>query len=94
MRQAILAVLTAAAMWSACGNGMAAEQGQPTDWGRFNHYPYVYYPHNFQAPQEYNHMYHRYPQERQIPVYNKDWHNFYPTKQKYHKGHHFIMDVF
>jgi hypothetical protein len=72
----------------------SAAEGQPTDWERYYYYPYVYYPHNFQAPVEYNHMYHRYPQSRQIPVYNKDWHNFYPTKRGWHKGHHFILDVF
>lgn len=95
MKQAILAVLTAVAVWGVGGSAaVAAEQGQPTDWGRFYHYPYVYYPHNYQPPQQYNHMYHRYPQERQIPVYNKNWHNFYPTKQQYHMGHHFILDVF
>jgi hypothetical protein len=72
----------------------AAGEGQPSDWNRFYYYPYVYYPHNFQAPVEYNHMYHRYPQQRQIPVYNKDWHNFYPSPRPYHMGHHFVLDVF
>ena len=28
-------------------------------------------------------MYYRYPQAQQIPVYNKDWHNFYPTDRKW-----------
>jgi hypothetical protein len=69
-------------------------EGQPTDWGRFYYYPYVYYPHNFQAPQQYNHLYHRYAPPQQIPVYNKDWYNFYPTARPYHMGHHFILDVF
>ena len=72
----------------------AAGEGQPTDWNRFNYYPYVYYPHNFQQPQEYNHMYYRYPQNRQIPVYNQNWHNFYQMERPYHKGYHFHLDVF
>ena len=72
----------------------AGGQGQPSDWGRFYNYPYVYYPHNFQQPQEYNHLYHRYPASRQIPVYNKDWYNFLPTPRPYHSGHHFILDQF
>jgi hypothetical protein len=72
--------------------------GQDTrDWNRFYHYPYVYYPQNFWS-QDYfrssDSMYHRYPQEMQIPVYNKRWHNFYPSNHRYHKGHHFILDVF
>jgi len=72
----------------------AAGQGQPTDWNRFQYYPYLYYPQNFQRPQSFNHMYYRYPQNRQIPVYNKMWHNFYPSERPYHYGHHFILDVF
>ena len=72
----------------------AAGEGQPTDWQRFYYYPYVYYPHNFQAPQQFDHMYYRYPADRRIPVYNKGWHNFYPSKRPYHYGHHFILDVF
>jgi hypothetical protein len=72
----------------------AAGQGQPYDWNRFNYYPYVYYPHNFQAPVQYDNMYYRYPAERRIPVYNSNWHNFYPTEQPYHSGHAFILDVF
>ena len=72
----------------------AAGRGQPSDWDRFYHYPYVYYPHNFRAPTQYDHMYYRYDVERRIPVYNRDWHNFYPSKRPYHSGHHFILDVF
>lgn len=88
---AVIAVITAA------GSGhpvQAAPPGQPADWQRFYHYPYVYYPHSFQKPQTYNNMYHKYPQSMQIPVYNKSWYNFYPTEKPYHSGHHFILDVF
>lgn len=73
--------------------------GQPDfrDWNRFYHYPYVYYPQNFWG-QEYfrssDSLYHRYPPEMRIPVYNKKWHNFYPSHRRYHTGHHFILDVF
>jgi hypothetical protein len=72
----------------------AGGAGQPTDWNNFNHYPYVYYPQNFQRPTTYNNMYFRYPAERRIPVYNKDWHNFYLMEQPYHMGYHDILDVF
>ena len=73
----------------------AAPPGQPSDWQRFYYYPYVYYPHNFQSqPESYNHLYYRYPTERRIPVYNANWHNFYPSERPYHSGHHFILDVF
>ncbi len=72
----------------------AAGNGQPSDWQRFYYYPYVYYPQNFQPKREFDHMYYRYPVERQIPVYNQNWHNFYPSERPYHSGHHFILDVF
>jgi hypothetical protein len=88
------------------------------DWNRFYHYPYVYYPQNFWGAEYYRSsedLYYRYPPEMQIPVYNKQWHNYYPghrkdppffesmlfpvckerhTGARYHKGHHFIADVF
>jgi len=67
------------------------------DWNRFYHYPYVYYPQNFYSQNYYqssDSMYHRYPAEMRIPVYNKKWHNYYPENRRYHYGHHFILDVF
>lgn len=67
------------------------------DWNRFYHYPYVYYPQNYWGSEYYrsaDSLYHRYPQEMRIPVYNKRWHNYYPTSRRYHSGHHFILDVF
>ena len=71
-------------------------QGQ-RNWERFYHYPYVYYPQNFQGNNYYrsaDSMYFRYPQEMRIPVYNRKWHNYYPTARLYHRGHHFQLDVF
>ncbi|HIF31089.1 MAG: calmodulin-binding protein [Pirellulaceae bacterium] len=67
------------------------------EWGRFYHYPYVYYPQNFRGNEYYrssNSLYHRYPPEMQIPVYNKKWHNYYPAGRRYHFGNHFRLDVF
>jgi len=75
---------------STSGYGVA----QPSDWKRFYHYPYVYYPHSFKKQEQFNNMYHRYPQSMQIPVYNKSWYNFYPTEKPYHDGHHFLLDIF
>jgi hypothetical protein len=73
-------------------DAQAAGRGQPTDWNRFNYYPYVYYPHNFQQQRgSYDHMYYRYAPQQRVPVY---WHNFYPTARPYHKGNHFLLDVF
>lgn len=76
------------------GTAEAAGNGQPYDWGRFYYYPYVYYPHNFSPPVQYDNLYYRYPQERQIPVYNSNWHNPYIMPHPYHKGNAFILDVF
>ena len=67
------------------------------NWQRFYHYPYVYYPRNYWGQEYYQsgqNMYHRYPPEMRIPVYNKSWHNYYPGARRYHSGHHFILDVF
>ena len=67
------------------------------DWNRFWHYPYVYYPQNFWGNEYYrsaDSLYHRYPPEMRIPVYNRHWHNYYPSPRKYHSGHHFALDVF
>ncbi|MHC4398091.1 MAG: calmodulin-binding protein [Planctomycetota bacterium] len=66
------------------------------DWNRFYHYPYVYYPQNFWGADYYRSsedMYFRYPPEMRIPVYNMKWQNYYPQGRRYHKGHHFILDV-
>ena len=90
--------LVLAALLTMLGNSstaQAAGRGQPTDWNRFNYYPYVYYPHNFQQQRgSYDHMYYRYGPQQRVPVYNKNWHNFYPTARPYHKGNHFLLDVF
>ncbi len=67
------------------------------DWNRFYHYPYVYYPQNFWGSEYYSsaeHPYFRYPQEMGIPVYNRQWFNYYPEPRKYHQGSHFILDTF
>ena len=67
------------------------------DCARFYHYPYVYYPQNCYGSDYYrssDSLYHRYPPEMQSPVYNRHWHNYYPSPRRYHSGHHFITDVF
>ena len=72
-------------------------QYSDNDWERFYHYPYVFYPHNFYGNHYYRSsesLYHRYPQEMRVPVYNKKWHNYYPAGRRYHSGHHFMLDVF
>jgi hypothetical protein len=67
------------------------------DWERFYHYPYVWYPQNFWGGEYYRSsedLYFRYPPEMRVPVYNRQWHNYYPEGRRYHHGHHFILDVF
>lgn len=91
----IVASVTIAGSLLTTSDARAAGRGQPTNWQRFYNYPYVYYPQNFQRlPESYDHLYYRYPVQKQIPVYNKNWHNFYPSDRPYHSGHHFILDVF
>jgi hypothetical protein len=64
------------------------------DWERFYHYPYVFYPQNFWGSDYYRsseHLYYRYPPEMRIPVYNKQWHNYYPEAASWDRyiGGHF-----
>jgi hypothetical protein len=65
-----------------------------TDWERFYHYPYVYYPQNFWGNEYYRSsedLYFRYPPEMRVPVYNKQWHNYYPEAANWDRyiGGHF-----
>jgi hypothetical protein len=125
-----LVLLCAAAIWAIANvDDVQAQQAfgrqwghaySAQDWNRMYHYPYVYYPQNFWGPDYYrssDDLYYRYPPEMRVPVYNKQWENFYPQHQKdppfasyeicpffcgaerhtgerYHQGHHFILDVF
>lgn len=105
IRQFVLAA-TLAGCLAACPSAQADQQAYGRSWGggnssinwsRFYHYPYVYYPQNFWGPEYYSSsdsLYHRYPPEMQIPVYNKKWYNAYPRHRRFHSGHHFILDAF
>ena len=93
-RVLLFAIIAAAACVQNTETVEAAPPGQPADWQRFYHYPYVYYPQHFQRPQTYDHMYYRYAPEMRIPVYNKNWYNFYPSEKPYLSGHHFVLDIF
>ena len=105
-RSTVIALLGAAALLVTLGANAGAEEAygrqwgrtySTQDWNRFYHYPYVYYPQNFWGQDYYRSsedMYHRYPPEMQIPVYNRSWHSEYPQPQRYYKGHHFVLDVF
>ncbi|MBN2474583.1 MAG: calmodulin-binding protein [Pirellulales bacterium] len=51
------------------------------DWNRLYYYPYVFYPQNFWGTDYYRSsedLYFRYPPEMRVPVYNQQWHNYYP----------------
>ena len=98
---AVLAPREAAAQPPAAGQQAYGYQWgnsyNATDWNRFYHYPYVWYPHNFYADsyqQSANDLYYRYPQEMRVPVYNRAWQNEYPKSRRYYQGHHFHLDVF
>ena len=108
MIRRVLATAVVAAVLLVAGSGSAEAQQNVYGavWGgqqsmnnldRFYHYPYVYYPHNFYSNNYYrssDSLYHRYPTEMRVPVYNRDWYNYYPAPRRYHWGHHFITDVF
>ena len=75
-----------------CGQSSTA-----VNFNKFYHYPYVTYPQNYWGNQYYrsaDSLYYRYPPEMRVPVYNRHWHNYYPSSRRYHWGHHFLTDVF
>ena len=106
IRRIMFAALCAAGLCFVAGNACQAQEAygrmwgrtyNTQDWERFYHYPYVYYPQNFWSSDYFRSsedLYHRYPTEMRIPVYNNAWHNYYPEPRRYHRGHHFILDVF
>ena len=107
MRRAILAMLFTAVIGLAVASECQADQRafgrvwgntySIQDWDRFYHYPYVYYPHSYWGSEYYRSaedLYYRYPPEMRVPVYNKQWHNFYPSPRRDPWGHHFNLDVF
>src|SRR5262245_27371322 len=58
-----------------------------TDWDRFYHYPYVYYPQNFWGSEYYrsaDSLYYRYPSEMRIADYNRHSFNSYATARPAH----------
>ena len=75
-----LALLASAAFALLGGDAEAAGKGQPGDWDRFYHYPYVNYPRNYGAPQQFDSLYYKYPAERRIPVYRTDWAQLLPDE--------------
>ncbi|TWT86860.1 hypothetical protein Mal64_36900 [Pseudobythopirellula maris] len=106
IRKLIAAAVVAAALGATADTADAQQQAYgrawggtaaSQDWNRFYHYPYVYYPQNYWGSEYFrsaDSLYHRYPPEMRIPVYNKRWHNYYPAGRRYHSGHHFVLDVF
>jgi hypothetical protein len=87
---------TTEAQERAFGRTWGGQYGR-TDWERFYHYPYVWYPQNFYGNEYYRSsedMYYRYPPEMRVPVYNRNWHSEYPEPSIYHWGHQFNLDVF
>ena len=107
IRRTLLALVCAAGLGTLfSADQAAAQQGfgrqwgasySTRDWDRLYHYPYVYYPQNFWSSEYYkssDNLYHRYPQEMRVPVYNKQWMNYFPEGRLYHSGHHFILDQF
>ena len=85
----------------------AASTASATDWGRFYHYPYSYYPQNYRRPFsshdfDTKYGYPMYPQYMAFPPYVRTdlrypyhWHmkpGNNPTR--YYQGNHHILDVF
>jgi hypothetical protein len=104
IRRTMLVLLCAAALLSifAATDAQAQAYGRQwghsystQDWDRLYHYPYVYYPQNFWSRDYYRSsedLYYRYPPEMRIPVYHKQWQNYYPEHRRDEVGsqHHFF----
>lgn len=94
----VLAVIlsdTASAQYP--GSRPIARTTNTQEWNQYYHYPYIYYPQNYWSPQYFqssDNIYHRYPPEMQVPAYNPNWQNFYPSGRKYHFGNHYKLDIF
>ena len=100
LRRLIIAGLLTAGACLCSGNSAQAQEAygkqsahtyNTTDWNRFYHYPYVWYPQNFYGDEYYRSsesLYFRYPQEMRIPVYHTGWHNNYPEGNEWNRYHH------
>ncbi len=106
LRSAVLVLASWVILAVVGSQAMAQERAYSQQWGgvasavdyeRFYHYPYIYYPQNYWAPSYFrsaDHLYWRYPPEMRIPIYNRQWMNYYPEARRFHRGHHFILDTF
>jgi hypothetical protein len=87
--------------------GIGSDVAQATDWGRFYHYPYSYYPQNYRRPFRSKDFdtrfgYPFYPQYMAFPPYfRKDLYYQYHRHMKpggsvdsHWQGNHYILDVF
>ena len=104
IHRTLIVAFCAAALYVAFSNTQVSAQQQQygrtwnsstvEDWQRHYHYPYKYYPQNFQSPETYKAAPGKYPKEMQVPpYYDRNWQNYYPSPRKYHFGHHFELDV-
>lgn len=103
VRHAILAMATCLVL------GVAASEVSATDWSRFYHYPYSYFPQNYRAPYQSADFdtgtqgYPSYPANMAFPPYYRTdlyypyWHGHYKpggTRKSRYQGNHYILDVF
>ena len=86
---------------------LVANVANATDWGRFYHYPYSYFPQNYRKPfrsQDFStpYGYPAYPQYMAFPPYYRT-DLYYPYHQHtkpgnnpkaHYQGNHYILDVF
>jgi hypothetical protein len=94
-------------LWVAMVSLTGAGPASATDWGRFYHYPYSYFPQNYRRPyrsQDFNtpHGYPMHPTYMAFPPYFRS-DLYYPyhrhmrpgnNPRYYYQGNHYILDVF
>jgi len=94
----LLTGLLGAILWTASA---APAQAQQYNLTNFSYYPYYYYPHSYwpimgpRWPEPVGTPYVRPPAYMQFPAMKvPDWRFEYWEPQTYHRGFHFLLDVF
>ena len=93
--------LAAGVLWLALGAATNSAHAADPGIGRFNYYPYYYFPHNYwpqmgpQWPERPGQPYMRPPAYMAYPAFLEPWWRYEAfAPQRYHRGFHFWLDQF
>jgi hypothetical protein len=83
----------AALLGTLCG----AANSQADEWGKYYHYPYNYFQQYYWSPYDYQPVYdyqYRYPQQMRVVPKRHGWRSWHTQDKPWHRGYHFVLDVF